>query len=328
MQRRSATQYPLVTIGIPTAGRTDLLREAIASAVRQQYPALEIVISDDVPSPRSEAVCRQFRENDNRIRYVVNMQTHGLAGNWNHLADCARGDYLMIIGDDDRLTDDCVSRHSAALAAGYDLSFSDHHVIDDAGNRLAAIGMDWAQQYGRSELTAGPVERTHEVAWRGSIPMSAALVKTTIVRRLRFDEALNTPEILLFVNMAQQGCTMYYIPEQLVEYRIHRRSETRCGLWLDLLLLRLQDVPAQTCAMTYKNAFLTEHAAGAVAAALRSGRLRNAREILTSPWYQCARMSRFRRIGYRVCAAMPDVLAPRVFGTTARARQVISYLMS
>src|SRR2546423_11420789 len=97
-----------ITIAIPTFNRLRYLKESVASALSQSYPNIEVLVSDDGSSDGTGEWCRDLARADTRFRYQRNQKNLGLAGNWNALADGARGEYMMLLGDDDRLLPNCL----------------------------------------------------------------------------------------------------------------------------------------------------------------------------------------------------------------------------
>src|SRR5258708_14213213 len=61
---------PLVTIGIPTYNRAALLARAVESAISQDYPRLEIIISDNASTDSTQAICADFARRDNRVKCI------------------------------------------------------------------------------------------------------------------------------------------------------------------------------------------------------------------------------------------------------------------
>lgn len=107
----------LVTIGIPTYNRVESLRGAIGSALAQDYPSLEVVISDNGSSDGTEAYCRSLERTDPRVRYVRQTQNLGILPNFGAVLDAAAGRYFMWLADDDRIDPNYVSECVAVLDA-------------------------------------------------------------------------------------------------------------------------------------------------------------------------------------------------------------------
>ncbi len=93
----------LVTIAIP-AYKARFLAEAIRSALDQTYSDIELVIVNDCSPEPVEEVVSQFH--DPRIRYYVNEKNLGSESvvlNWNKCLSHARGEFFVLLCDDDLL---------------------------------------------------------------------------------------------------------------------------------------------------------------------------------------------------------------------------------
>ena len=107
---------PLVTIAIPTYNRSDgYLREALGSAIAQDYEALEIVVVDNASTDATPEYIRSVV--DERLRYVRNTKNLGVNGNFNACLQHARGDYFLLLHDDDRIDPDFITCCMEALSA-------------------------------------------------------------------------------------------------------------------------------------------------------------------------------------------------------------------
>jgi glycosyltransferase involved in cell wall biosynthesis len=220
------------------------LREAVRSALEQDYGAYEVLISDDGSTDEiREFGASQSRDN-HRVRYLHTPRRLGLSGNWNHCAEHARGTHLVIIGDDDRLRPNFLST-LASHAERHDVVFSDHVLIDSSGNEMATSAQLLAR-YGRDQIPEGPVQDVEGIAWRNAIPPSATLVRADLVRELWFDPELNTPELDFFTRAALQGRSFFFVRAKLAEYRVHPDSATSSGLTGLKLYRKLNSISAAT----------------------------------------------------------------------------------
>ncbi len=89
---------PLVSVLIPTYNRAEYLREALASAVRQDYSNIEILVIRD-GGDRIDDVIRQF--NDPRIVFINRNENRGIAFTLNEGLARAAGKYICYLGNDD-----------------------------------------------------------------------------------------------------------------------------------------------------------------------------------------------------------------------------------
>lgn len=276
---------PLVTIAVPTFDRLHYLKEAVASALAQAYSNVEVIIGDDGGCEGIREWGRGVVAQDARVRYQTNEKRLGLAGNWNALARAARGEFLVIIGDDDRLLPDFVGKLLSAIRPGGDVAFANHYLINSRGERLEAESAECTRTYGRHLLSAGEVRNAPATVWQNSVPMSAALLRTDAVRRLSFKEELNTPEIELFARMAEEGARFVFVPEYLAEYRTHSQSATSAGLRSELLAQRLIPLAVPPDVEKYKRQLLAPLLVNAVSRCLQQGNRELARRLLQSEYY-------------------------------------------
>jgi glycosyltransferase involved in cell wall biosynthesis len=97
---------PLVSVGIPTFNRAAKLARAAESVLAQTHRHLELVISDNASCDDTESLCRAISERDTRVRYLRSEVNRGPTANFNTLFGELRGDYVMLLSDDDWLDND------------------------------------------------------------------------------------------------------------------------------------------------------------------------------------------------------------------------------
>lgn len=92
---------PLVTLGVPVFNGGDLIEPALRALLAQDYPKLEILVSDNASTDRSAEVCKRAAESDPRVRYVRQPANIGAARNFEFLAREARGELFAWCAHDD-----------------------------------------------------------------------------------------------------------------------------------------------------------------------------------------------------------------------------------
>lgn len=141
------TKTPGISIVIPTYRRPHLVGDAIRSALLEgSGTAVEILVLEN-PSPetrtgeptQTERLIRSL--GDPRIGYRRNATNLGMAGNWNEGLSRARGEWILLLHDDDWLEPGYTGAMRAALRR-----------FPDA----LAIGCQ------RSDVRGGPLERRDE----------------------------------------------------------------------------------------------------------------------------------------------------------------------
>ncbi len=294
---------PLVTIAIPTVSRFSYLKEAVNSGLAQTYENVEVLIGDDGSSDAIRDWSHNLANKDRRVRYHRNSEALGLAGNWNSLVDLARGDYIVIIGDDDRLLPQFVEQLLALIDASISVVFANHYLIDANGRRLQKESIECTQRYKRDKLPAGILADASVSVWQNSIPMSAALVRTADLKKLRFKEELNTPEIEMFARLAQESGPFVFTPEYLSEYRVHGSSATAAGLHSEKLVGYLAGIAVSRVVEPYKRDFMEALLVEAVGRSLKQKKPSTARNLLRHEYYPRSRILPF--CIQALCANLP-----------------------
>jgi glycosyltransferase involved in cell wall biosynthesis len=121
-----------VTVAIATYNMAGFLRDAIDSALAQDYPNLEVLVIDDGSTDETREVVKSFGR---RVRYH-HQDNGGVATALNKALELARGEFVHLLDADDILTQGSVRRLADLLdrypSAG--MAHADAIVIDSGGN--------------------------------------------------------------------------------------------------------------------------------------------------------------------------------------------------
>jgi hypothetical protein len=137
-------------------------------------------------------------------------------------------------------------------------------------------------------------------------------VRRRALEALRLAEDIDSPDIEFFIRLAHAGGAFVFVPEPLIEFRVHRRSITARGLRNERLVSRLLAVPAPADAEPAKRALLAHLLVNAVSRLLQQGDWQSARQFLDSEYYP--RSS--RRGSYLVqhaCATLPPSIGQPMY---------------
>ena len=111
-----------ITIAIPTFKRADLLKEAIESAIDQiDYTNYEIIVVDNNPERLCETETLLMSYDEPRLSYYKNSVNIQMAGNWNRAFELAKGEYVVLLHDDDLLLPTFLSECAAILNKRVDI---------------------------------------------------------------------------------------------------------------------------------------------------------------------------------------------------------------
>ena len=92
---------PLVTIGMPTFNGAQFLAQSLDSLLNQDYPNIELVISDNCSTDETESIARSYAAAHPQIRYERSPVNRGSAANFTRVLELATGPYFVFAADHD-----------------------------------------------------------------------------------------------------------------------------------------------------------------------------------------------------------------------------------
>lgn len=139
------------SITIP-AYKQKYLYEAIESCMAQSYNDFELIIVDDASPEDLKSVVDRFQ--DDRIRYYRNEKNCGalnVVDNWNKCLSHATGDYVICMGDDDKLLSNALDEYAKLIEKypNVDVFHGWTEVIDEHSDIINLLGTrpEWESVY-------------------------------------------------------------------------------------------------------------------------------------------------------------------------------------
>ncbi len=204
-------------MAVPTRNRAAVLHESLENICAQDYPDLEILISDNDSTDETEQVCRVAAAADDRIRYIRQTRNIGLHGNHNFCMDEARGEFLCFFHDHDRHDRRFVSKHAEFLQRHprVGLVGSNWELIDDAGLQLGVREFDGPSISPGAEYTSRTIR-----SGRSSLGIPGAMVRMAALGDARFglDAPIGFGDFPIWFRLAE-AWDIGHIPERLSSWR-------------------------------------------------------------------------------------------------------------
>lgn len=129
-----ANSHKILTISIPTWNRANLLKELLNSLITQietnkLYNEVEIIVSNNASEDNTHEIVDELRHKHSFI--VYNRNPVNIGGNPNVMKsmEMASSEYLILLGDDDRMNDMSIPKIVDFLKSNKDIGV----VIDSAG---------------------------------------------------------------------------------------------------------------------------------------------------------------------------------------------------
>ncbi|MBD1895706.1 glycosyltransferase [Trichocoleus sp. DQ-A3] len=215
---------PKVSISIPTYNRANLLPYAVNSVLAQTYTDFELIICDDGSTDDTPAVVSQW--NDPRIRYIRHPVNIKRSRNMRSGFDAAGGTYFIKFDDDDALTPEFLEKTVAVLDANPTIDFvcTNHWIIDARGERNESATLENSAKWGKDKLNEGMIpDLITETFQKQSLQVGSTLFRMECLKEVDYmrPEADGCEDFDLLVRLAIAGKNGYFLPEFLMEYRMH-----------------------------------------------------------------------------------------------------------
>ncbi len=221
---------PLVSVILTVYKRTEFLTEALNSVLSQSYSNFEVIVADDSGTEAARelvAGCGQLE----RIRYLPNPATLGVALNVVNAAKHARGEFLAILNDDDIWERNLLAELTAPLEADPSrvLAASDHWIMNRDGSIDAGLSESWTRDFGRASRAEGVVADAVEFVVEKGGP---AINVTSVFRKDAVDWDMVVPHVAgaydywISCLLAATRKSVYYVPKRLGRWRVHGAMET------------------------------------------------------------------------------------------------------
>lgn len=191
---------PLVNIGVPVYNEGQFLSASLESMLAQDYPHLEIILSDNGSTDGTGEICRRFAQQDSRIKYHRFEQNQGVAENFRYVQSQARGKYFMWASGHDLWSSNLVSECVALLEAHPDavIAFGASQWIDAAGQPYPKFS-GWTDTRGMEV-----VARFFTVFWGNMHPV-LGLMRVDALSRARELQSMAGADLILLLEMVLQG---------------------------------------------------------------------------------------------------------------------------
>ncbi|MBW4440765.1 MAG: glycosyltransferase family 2 protein [Plectolyngbya sp. WJT66-NPBG17] len=219
---------PKISVCIPTYNRAHFLPFAIDSVFAQTITDWELIVCDDGSQDATPEVMARYT--DPRVRYVRHPRNVGKSNNMRSGFEVATGKYFIKFDDDDRLTPEFLEKTSEILDRDSAIDFvgTDHWIIDSNNDQEIELTEKNSQKWGRTELAEGISASLLETVFvRQSFQVGATLFRMQALQGVDYmrPNIQNCEDNDLFVRLVLDEKQGYYLPQRLMEYRVHPEQQ-------------------------------------------------------------------------------------------------------
>jgi glycosyltransferase involved in cell wall biosynthesis len=303
----------VVSICIPThsAKRLGYLREALASVRAQTHTETEILLWDNSHDEPLRAFAEEQMREDPRIRYKRHEPSVSAGANFDSALQASRGEYVVMLGDDDRLLPQAVEMLLAAKEPDSVVTFPNLHIIDSHGQRQPTMTHEHLTTFGRDRLPSGRVADPIACAWRNSVFLPGSLMRSAELKRYGLNSTIRGGDFLVMTQLARDGHSFLHLEDYLFEYRVHPGSVTAGGSTKENegLFALLEPIQVPPHVEPLKRRMLGGILMATVSESLRVGDVERARALIREPYYPALRDEPAYVIAQRLLATLPSKIA-------------------
>jgi len=214
-----------VSICIPTFNGAKFIGSAIKSVLEQTYQDFDLIVCDDASTDRTLEIVSKIL--DKRLSIHRNPKRLGLVGNWNRCLQLARGEYFVLMHQDDLMHQDNLTAKVAFLEAHPSVGFvhSNIRCIDESGND---IGGHWLPQAETNCVEPGMKCFERLISIGNFICCPSVMARRNCFERFgSFDSRLPfTVDLEMWLRLSSH-CDVGYLAMPLIQYRLHNKQETQ-----------------------------------------------------------------------------------------------------
>ncbi len=208
----------LVSVILTVYNREKYLSAAIKSVLNQTFNNFELIIIDDFSRDRSKEIIKEYKEMDNRIKFLFHNENKGIARSTNDGINLAKGKFIAFIDSDDVWDKKKLEKQLLVLEMNENLIiWTDGELIDEHGKFL---GKTFVQLCNSSQKKkSGDI--FFELLFGNFINKSSLIFKKKNLGDLRFDERFKTHEdYKIAVDLAKRY-NYFFINQPLTKIRKH-----------------------------------------------------------------------------------------------------------
>jgi glycosyltransferase involved in cell wall biosynthesis len=314
----------LISICIPTCNRPALVQESVNSALAQTHRPIEIIVSDDSSNDHSEQILFDLITSG-AIRYVRNSPPRKQANNINQLFELARGEFLMLLHDDDLLIPEAVAQlfdcfHKVpGLTAAFGKQYLIHEdgTIDESSSEALNIAYQRTPQF--AGIQASPLLS----GLNAQFPNDGFMVRADMARQVRYRDISEVGDACDFdfgLRLATIATSFYFLDCYTAKYRMTQSSVSTGNNYTNLTFDLIQQASLPPELEPVRLQQMHKYAVPAVNRWLALGANREAFRVYTSTAYGWRRRLTLTGMVQASLMACPPPLEQWLFAQLKRFR--------
>tara|TARA_Y100001954_G_scaffold198707_1_gene216200 strand:+ start:766 stop:4398 length:3633 start_codon:yes stop_codon:yes gene_type:complete len=204
------SQGPFLSVVIITRNRSELLSDAVRSTLNQSYENFELIVIDDGSTDDTVVTIQSF--NDARIRLISTEQS-GIPKSRNLGVRMSKGEYVVIMDDDDLMLPNRLQEHVNCLTPG------------SAGSYGGWVDQNSEMEH---EYNPGAPHGYSEILFGGKVMLHpASMIKRNILLEFPYDENYSFgTDYVMNLEIARAGHRLNHTGSYILLRRFHGGNVT------------------------------------------------------------------------------------------------------
>lgn len=208
------TEFPLISVVLATYNGAQYLSTQLDSVLQQDYPNLEIIVSDDNSSDNTLSIIEHYKQLHPAIQLVCSNTNQGYIKNFEQGCKLAKGEFVALCDQDDQWHPQKISKLYAAIGEAA-LVYANSILCNE---KLEPIGVTIADRVTCKNFLS-PLEQAVFCRIYGH----AMLIRNSFLQEI-FPFPTIIPHDWWIAYTATANGGIHYLPEALAWYRQHSNN--------------------------------------------------------------------------------------------------------
>lgn len=249
----SSADRPICSVLVPAYNRPEHLAQCINALTKSQRMDIEILVSEDASPSCDQSKMLLAGYNDRRLKCFFQENNLGWSDNRNFLISKARGEYLILIGDDDLLDLDRLLEYSLDKGVEADIIGIGYRTIDEIGSVTGIYRASKNFAFNGHSLIGKRLLDFVTLPFDYFHPFTMLINRRVFDHKIHFQKGAYTcDDILFLIDAVRADLNFYIIGKTLFDFRIFRDQTKIANLSGDVMnnlagRLRILAVPGLLC---------------------------------------------------------------------------------
>lgn len=222
---------PTVSVLVPTYNHSKFVVESLDSIFAQDYPNLEVIVSDDASSDGAQEILRNYAQSGSaQLQLILAAERGGVSVNCNRAWAKCSGKYVALMSGDDLMVPGKIRKQVELMEADPNCALCYHELdVFNSDDRRTLYYWNQTKDHRPREDDIGAL-----ITYGTFVGACSSMVRKAACATIGFDETIPVASDWLFlIEAGAAGGSLRFLPEVLGRHRRHGDNVTKTNLGLD-----------------------------------------------------------------------------------------------